>query len=114
MLQELETCVSRAESFAFETTLAGLGYVRHIKKWRALGYRTTLFFLALPDADAAIARVAERVRQGGHDIPEVTIRRRFKAGWRNFQAVYRDAVDDWVLYDNAGVAPILLEWGNRG
>ena len=78
------------------------------------GYRTTLFFLALPDADAAIARVAERVRQGGHDIPEVTIRRRFKAGWRNFQAVYRDAVDDWVLYDNAGVAPILLEWGNRG
>ena len=114
MLQELETCVSRAESFAFETTLAGLGYVRHIKEWRALGYRTTLFFLALPDADAAIARVAERVRQGGHDIPEVTIRRRFEAGWRNFQAVYRDAVDDWVLYDNAGVAPILLEWGNRG
>lgn len=113
MLQELENCVSRAESFAFETTLSGLGYLRHIEKWRASGYRTSLFFLALPDVEAAIQRVAERVRQGGHDIPEHTIRRRFAAGWRNFQRPYRAAVDDWVLYDNSGQFPVMLEWGGQ-
>ena len=92
MLQELENCVLRAESFAFETTLSGLGYLRHIGKWRAAGYRITRFFLALPDA--AIARVAERVRQGGRDIPEARIRRLFSSDWRFFKEVYRDAVDD--------------------
>jgi predicted ABC-type ATPase len=42
----------------------------HIKAWRAAGYHVSLFFLALPDAAVAVARVAERVRQGGHDVPE--------------------------------------------
>lgn len=69
-----------------------------------------LFFLSLPDAETAIARVAERVRQGGHNVPEEVIRRRFKAGWDNFQRHYRDAVDEWILYDNTDVTPRLLEW----
>ncbi len=61
----------------------------------------------------AIARVAERVRQGGHDIPEAVIRRRFAAGRNNFLRQYRAAVDDWVLYDNAGSSPVLLDWGEN-
>lgn len=100
------------ESFAFETTLSGLGYLRHIRQWRALGYRVSLFFLTLPDVETAIARVAECVRQGGHDIPENVIRRRFAAGRRNFEQSYRTAVDDWALYDNAGDAPTLLQWNH--
>ena len=71
------------------------------------------FFLALPDVEMAIARVAERVRQGGHDIPEAVIRRRFSAGRKNFEQHYRDVVNDWSLYDNAGGTPVLLEWGER-
>jgi predicted ABC-type ATPase len=54
----------RGESFAFETTLAGLGYARQIRIWREAGYRVELFFLSLPTPEAAILRVAERVRQG--------------------------------------------------
>ena len=61
--------------------------------------------------ETAIARVAARVRQGGHDIPEATIRRRFAMGWNNFQGRYKQAVDDWALYDNAGAEPAMLEWG---
>jgi hypothetical protein len=61
----------------------------------------------------AIARVAERVRQGGHDIPEAVIRRRFAAGLSNFTRYYLAAVDDWVLYDNAGSSPVLLDWGEN-
>ena len=84
MLEEIAACAQHGESFAFETTLAGLSYLSHIRQWREQGYHVSLFFLALPNADAAIARVAERVRQGGHDIPESVIRRRFAAGLRHF------------------------------
>lgn len=113
MLQEIRGCAGRGESFAFETTLSGVGYVRHINQWRSAGYRVSLFFFSLPDAEVAIARVAERVLQGGHDIPVHVIRRRFAAGLRNFHQRYKVAVDDWALYDNAGSVPILLDWGEN-
>jgi len=114
MLEEMEACTRRLESFALETTLSGLSYLRHIPQWRALGYRVSLFFLALPAADLSVARVAERVRQGGHDIPEPVIRRRFDAGRRNFDSRFRAMVDDWACYDNSGVSPALIEWGEAG
>jgi predicted ABC-type ATPase len=113
MLEEIEQCTRRGESFAFETTLSGLGYLRHIARWRAQGYRVSLYFLSLPNVETAIARVAERVRQGGHAVPEPLIRRRFDAGRRYFHRRYRAAVDDWVLYDNAGTEPVMLAWGEN-
>lgn len=113
MLQEMEQCARRGESFAFETTLSGLGYLRHIAAWRAQEYRVSLFFLTLPNEETAIARVAARVRQGGHDIPEPVIRRRFALGWTNFQRRYRQAVDDWAMYDNAGAEPVMMAWGEN-
>jgi predicted ABC-type ATPase len=113
MLEEIEHCAQRGESFAFETTLSGTGYLHHIARWRAQDYRVSLFFLTLPNVDTAIARVAERVRQGGHDIPEPVIRRRFVAGWKNFHRRHKHAVDDWAVYDNARTEPALLEWGEN-
>lgn len=110
MLQEIIASVNRGESFAFETTLSGLSYLRHIRQWRGEGYHVSLFFLSLPNADTAIARVAERVRQGGHDVPEPVIRRRFAAGLKNLEQVYKSAVNTWAVYDNAGATPIVTEW----
>jgi len=113
MLEEINHCAQHGESFAFETTLSGLSYLRHIEQWRAQSYRVSLYFLTLPNVETAIARVAERVRQGGHDIPEPVIRRRFAAGWNNFQQHYQTKVNDWAVYDNAGVEPVILEWGEN-
>lgn len=113
MLEAIASHAARRESFAFETTLSGLAYARHIGEWRAAGYRVELYFLSLPSAEAAIARVAERVSQGGHDIPEAVIRRRFAAGRRLLDAVYKPIVDEWVLYDNSGETPILLDWSSK-
>ena len=113
MLQEIAQCARHRESFAFETTLSGLGYLRHITRWRVQGYRVSLFFLTLPNVETAIARVAARVRQGGHDIPEAVIRRRFAMGWNNFERRYKQDVNDWALYDNAGIEPLMLEWGEN-
>ena len=113
MLQTILSLARNGDSFAFETTLSGRGYARHIREWRAAGYHVKLFYLLLPSPEMAIARVAERVRQGGHHVPDATVRRRFEAGWRNFERVYRDAVDTWVLYNNAGREPKLIDWGER-
>ncbi|MDD2747817.1 MAG: zeta toxin family protein [Acidithiobacillus sp.] len=113
MLDEMTECVSRGDSFAFETTLAGLSYLHRIREWRALGYHVSLFFLGLPSAELAIFRVAERVKQGGHNVPETVIRRRFVAGRRLFKDRYRAEVDAWALYDNAGTEPVIMEWGEQ-
>lgn len=113
MLETIAQHVAKRESFAFETTLSGVSYSRQIPQWRQMGYRVELFFLSLPSADLAMQRVAERVRQGGHGIPEDTIRRRFDAGRRLFAAVYQPLVDQWVLYDNAGDEPALIDWSDE-
>jgi predicted ABC-type ATPase len=113
MLEEIADCVRRGENFAFETTLSGLGYRRRIDQWRALGYYVSLYFLALPEVETAIERVAERVRQGGHNIPEPVIRRRFAAGLHNFNHHYKARANAWALYDSAGPKPVLLEWGEN-
>jgi predicted ABC-type ATPase len=112
MLLEIAERVRRCESFAFETTLSGLAYVRAIPRWRAAGYHVKLIFLSLPTADMAVMRVAARVAQGGHNIPEAIIRRRFAAGLRNFQEHYRQCADAWVLYDNSGTLPEVLGSGD--
>jgi predicted ABC-type ATPase len=114
MLHEIAEHVRRQESFAFETTLSGLGYARMIPRWRKLGFHVHLAFLSLPSADMAVARVAFRVLQGGHSIPEDVIRRRYEAGWRNFQILYRTLPDTWQVYDNAGPLPVMLENGENG
>ena len=105
MLEQIREHVDRGESFAFETTLSGRNYVRRIPLWRSEGYRVKLFFLRLPTAEMSIGRVAQRVLEGGHDVPEAVIRKRFDAGWRNFEQVYQDLVDGWILYDNSGDEP---------
>ncbi len=101
MLEEVHEHARNGNSFAFETTLSGRSYAHWIPRWQERGYRVKLFFLRLPTLDAAIRRVAQRVLEGGHDVPEPAIRRRFHAGWRNFQQLYRGLVDEWALYDNA-------------
>jgi len=113
MIEEIDRNAGAGNNFAFETTLAGHTYVKRIPRWRASGYVVKLLFLSLNEVDEAIARVAMRVQQGGHDIPEKVIRRRFVAGMRNFVEVYRSLVDYWQWYDNSGATPRLLEEGRR-
>jgi predicted ABC-type ATPase len=113
MLAEIDRNAAAGESFAFETTLSGHTYSRRILKWRAAGYIVKLVFLSLPTAEDAIARVAARVRQGGHNVPANVIRRRFASGLRNFQDIYRYRVDYWQWIDNSDLHAVLLEEGAR-
>jgi predicted ABC-type ATPase len=109
MLERLDQLARAREDFAFETTLSGRTYLRWLELLRAGGYRVHLVFLALSSPELALARVAERVRKGGHDVPEAVVRRRFAAGLRNLVACYLDVVDSWHVYDNSNLAkPRLL------
>lgn len=113
MLQEMARHFAARQSFAFETTLAGRTYLRLIEQWQGAGYRVKLIFLQLESAEEAIARVAQRVRQGGHHVPDEVVRRRFAAGLANFHDRYAPAVDSWILYDNSSRHPIVLDWSPR-
>ena len=113
MLARIDELVKRGESFAIESTLAGKTYAKSISEWQSVGYHVTLYFLSLSDPEMAVARVAERVRQGGHSIPEATIRRRFISGQTNLDEIYRELVNEWRLFDNDGSHPVLIESGGH-
>ncbi len=113
MLDEIKRRVLVGESFAFETTLSGRNYARAIPRWREAGYHVKLVFLSLPTADVAVARVAARVAQGGHNVSEEVIRRRFDTGLLNFERLYRGLADTWALYDNSGAIPRLIVSGDN-
>jgi predicted ABC-type ATPase len=108
MLETIADYAKRGESFSFETTLSGLSYAQMIPTWRSSGYLVKLFFLSLPDVEMAIERVAIRVKQGGHNVPEDVIQRRFAHGIKNFER-YKLLVDSWQMYDNSGAPPVLLD-----
>ncbi len=108
MLDMIRRYVSAGRSFAFETTLSGRTYASMIPRWRERGCLVRLVFLTLASPESAVERVRRRVQDGGHNIPEDVIRRRFNAGRRNFDTIYRALVDEWALYDNSGDAPRLL------
>ncbi len=100
MLKRIEHLVEAKESFSIETTLASKNSIKLIKECQAKGYIVTLIFLHLSGWELALRRVAQRVKKGGHHIPEVDIERRYYRGMQNLPA-YMDAVDDWFLYDNS-------------
>ena len=101
MLERLHYLAKERVDFAFETTLASRSFAPWIAKLKQSGYTFHLVFLWLPSADFAVARVAERVRMGGHDVPEETIRRRYNKGIGNFFLLYRPMADTWRMYDNS-------------
>lgn len=114
MLQRMRALANRRESFAFESTLASRSYMRWINELRREGYDFHLLFLWLSSPDLAVARVSERVRLGGHDVPEEVIRRRYLKGIKNFFSLYQALADTWAIYDNSvSEKPLLIAKGSR-
>ena len=113
MLEEIDECGDAGHSFAFETTLSGLVDMKKIVVWQAHGYQVKLWLLSLPNEDIAVSRVARRVQQGGHNITEDVIRRRFKAGLENFHERDSKVVDSWAFYDSSGIHPKLIDWSKK-
>lgn len=103
MLLRIEGLLNNEVDFGFETTLATRSYVNFIKKAQRKGYFVSLLFFWLPTVEQAIQRVAMRVSEGGHSIPDDVIRRRYVAGLHNLQSLYFPICDFWTIYDNSSV-----------
>ncbi len=112
-LKRMESFAAERMDFAFETTLSGRSYARRLIRWREHGYRIGLVYLRLPSAQHVVERVARRVTEGGHDIPEPVARRRFERSWRNFVELYRPIADEWLVYDTSSRAPTLVAASER-
>jgi len=113
-LARLDSLESQRKSFAFESTLASHALVRRLRRLKQRGYSVHVVYLWLPTVDLALARVAERVRTGGHDVPAETVRRRFDRGRRNFFTLYRPLADTWRLYDASAITgPRLAATGGQ-
>ena len=111
MLRRLDVLAAGRRSFGFETTLASRAFVPRIRRLIIAGYECHLVFLWLPSADFAVARVADRVRLGGHAVPEETVRRRYRSGLRNFFRLYEALTTTWRMYDNSVQEPLLIASG---
>lgn len=111
MLARLRALAGRRVSFAFETTLASRSFAPWLRALRTTGYDVHLVFLWLPSADFAVERVAARVRSGGHDVPEETVRRRYRRGRRNLFDLYQPLASTWRFYDSSTPVPKLVADG---
>lgn len=101
MLARMHELAAKRESFAFETTLASRSYAPWLRQLKAQGWIVHLVFLWLPSTEMAVKRVAARVLAGGHDVPELTIRRRYLMGLANFGKLYQPIASVWRIYDNS-------------
>lgn len=107
-----ELAAARAD-FALESTLSSRSLAPWIARLKADTYVFHLIYLWLSSADLAVQRVAERVRQGGHDVPEPTVRRRYSRSLSNFFNIYRPIADSWLMLDNSSIdAPKSIAWRN--
>ena len=108
VLEQIHEFTKKRVDFAFETTLSGKLYINLFKSLKEKGYKIHIFFLWVPDAGLVISRIKSRVAQGGHDVPVRDVLRRFNRSISNFFKLYRPLADSWMLFDNAGVIPILI------
>jgi len=102
MLTRIKLFLSKNINFAIETTLATKSYVNLVKQAQAKNYEVTLLFFWLNSQELAIKRVQTRVAEGGHNIPEDVIIRRYTNGLNNFFNLYKSVVNNWMLIDNSG------------
>ena len=108
LLNEIDSFISHKVDFAFETTLAGKTYVHLIQEAKSKGYFVHIFFLWIPNAQLAKERIKQRVKQGGHDVPDEDVKRRSTRSLKNFFDLYMPLADAWDIFDNSAMSPALV------
>ncbi|MBP5541725.1 MAG: zeta toxin family protein [Bacteroidales bacterium] len=113
MIHRINELLGREATFAVETTLATKSYVNLVHEAQSQGYVVTLVFFWLRTPELAMQRVAERVSNGGHNIPVPTTRRRYVSGINNLFNLYAPVVDAWFVYDNSNTPRIEIAHGGK-
>ena len=113
MLQRIDDLLNREASFSIETTLATRSYINLVRKAHSKGYQVRLVYFWLETPELAVHRVAERVREGGHNIPTDIIYRRYRNGISNLFNIFMDEVDLWMIYDNSRTPRTFVAVGGK-
>ena len=108
MLNRIDSLAKDGINFAFETTLASRTFANWMPTLKKQGYQLFLVFLWLENVELAVSRVKERIKMGGHSVPEETIRRRYNSGIKNFFNLYQPLLDGWKFYDNSNMNNVSL------
>jgi predicted ABC-type ATPase len=107
-LSEIRLQARHQADFGFETTLSGRSYLNVIRNLKDQGYAVHFFFLWVPEVDLALSRIRGRVLEGGHNVPEVDVRRRFDRSMGNFFLHYRPLADSWFLFNSSIKPPSMI------
>jgi len=108
LLEQINIFTEAKTDFAIETTLAGKTYLNLLKRIKDRGYLIHIFFLWAPDIKLVKARIKQRVKEGGHDVPPKDITRRFHRSYSNFFKFYKPLCDSWMIFDNSRPVPRLI------
>jgi predicted ABC-type ATPase len=112
-LHRIREFITAKQSFSLETTLAGRTHLRTIKTAVRAGFEVRLLLFFVASVDVCLTRVARRVVEGGHSVPEADVRRRFTRSIANFPE-YAKLVDHWTILDNSKAAPVTAAEGRKG
>ena len=107
-VKRVRELVTSGESFAIESTLSGNGYVKVIKEARETGYKVVIAYAFVDSPDMCIARIAARVKNGGHHVPDEDVVRRYYRSKGNFMNVYAELADECMIFYNGESEPILI------
>ena len=113
MIMKIRYLLKRQQDFGIETTLATRTLLKTIRMAQEAGYTVTLLYFWLNSPDLAVERVAARVGTGGHDIPEETIRRRYRVGIDYFFHDYAPICERWILADNSQIPFRVIAEGSK-
>jgi len=110
MLERLHTAIQSKTSISFETTLSGRTWLRLISDAKRQGFEITICYVAVNSPNLAIARVENRVREGGHFVPAADIERRYHRSLGLFWKTYMPLVDNWYFFDNSESSAVLVAY----
>jgi predicted ABC-type ATPase len=100
LLEQVDECLRRRETFALESTLSGKTYIRLFQRALKSGYEIELHYLWLSSPTQAIARVRQRVKLGGHHVPATDVRRRFRRSLAHLLDDYLLLATRWAIWDS--------------
>lgn len=113
-LRKIEELLSRGASLAIESTLSGAAYVKMLQRAKERGYETSIIYTFVDSPEVCIARIAARVKRGGHYIPDEDVRRRYLRSKRNFLDMYAPIVDYWTLLYNGDAQVVMVARKDNG
>lgn len=108
MLERIKRLIEERRTFGMETTLSGRTYIGLFKRMKSLGYQIHMFYLWIPSPELALRRIQERVKHGGHNIPDRDVRRRFGKSLKNLFNLYHPMFNSLFFFDNSKEIPFLV------